>query len=459
VTFLLKLFRTTAFKLAVSLLAVFAITAILSLGYVAWRSEQLIAEQTVQAVDAELATLRAVYNEAGITGLAEEINTRARQPGSLLYLLTAPNGQPLAGNVGALPGGVLDRGGAGDIPYARLGQGESHEATAHVRVVVLLGGFRLLVGRDLTERSRLIGVLTHALLGGLGLVLALGLAGALFVSYRVLRRLDAMTAISRAIMAGNLAGRLPVVGSGDEFDRLAAATNTMLDRIVGLMTELRQVTDDVAHDLKTPLTRLRNRAEEALRPGHSEADRRAALEQVIEESDGLIRTFNAMLLIARAESGAVRQTMAALDPAEIAEGVVELYEPLAEEGGIAIEVRCERGLSVFGNRELLGQALANLLDNALNYGAGDIRVALARRGSRVELSVGDRGPGIPEADRARAVERFVRLEESRSRPGSGLGLSLVQAVARLHGGSLRLEDNTPGLRAVLDLPLAEAKAG
>ncbi|HVV92821.1 MAG TPA: ATP-binding protein [Hyphomicrobiales bacterium] len=453
-TALLKLFRTTAFKLAVSLLAVFTLTAVLSLGYVVWQAEHLIAQQTVQAVDNEVAALSAIYREEGVSGLASEIEARARQPGSLLYLLTAPNGEPIAGNVGALPAGALDRGGSDEVPYARLGGGERAQARARVRVVVLGGGFRMLVGRDLGERNRLVQVLVRAILGGLALVVLLGLAGALLVAWRVLRRLDGMTASSRAIMAGDLAGRLPVTGSGDEFDRLATATNAMLDRIVTLMTELRQVTDNVAHDLKTPLTRLRNVAEEALRSGGADADRRAALERVIEEADALIGTFNAMLLMARAETGAVRQTMAPLDPAEVAEGVAELYEPVAEEAGVPLTVEAAAGLVVQGNRELLGQAVANLVDNALKHGAGEVTIGLARDGSMARLWVGDRGPGIPAEDRAHAIERFVRLERSRSTPGSGLGLSLAQAVARLHGGTLTLEDNAPGLRAVIALPLA-----
>jgi signal transduction histidine kinase len=454
VTALLKLFRTTAFKLAVSLLAVFTLTAVLSLGYVVWQADRLIAEQAVQAVDNEVAALTAVYSQEGVAGLATEIEARARQPGSLLYLLTAPNGEPIAGNVGALPAGALDRGGTDEVPYARLGGADRPQARARVRVEVLGGGFRMLVGRDLGERTRLVQVLARAILGGLALVVLLGLAGALLVAWRVLRRLDGMTASSRTIMAGDLAGRLPVTGSGDEFDRLAIATNAMLDRIVMLMTELRQVTDNVAHDLKTPLTRLRNAAEAALRSEAGEPGLRAALERVIEEADGLIGTFNAMLLIARAESGVVRQTMAPLDPAEVAEGVAELYEPVAEEAGVPLRVEATPGLVVQGNRELLGQAVANLVDNALKHGGGEVTISLGRDGHLVRLSVADRGHGIPTGERAHAVERFVRLEQSRSTPGSGLGLSLAQAVARLHGGALRLEDNAPGLRAVLELPLA-----
>jgi signal transduction histidine kinase len=294
-------------------------------------------------------------------------------------------------------------------------------------------------------------------------VVVLGLAGGFFVSRRVLSRIDAMTGTAQTIMAGDLAGRLPVAGIGDELDRLADNVNAMLDRIVALMRGLTEVSDNIAHDLKTPLTRLRNRCEEALRSAKGEAGYRAALESTIEESDKLIRTFDALLMIARAESGHARDNMSDFDAAEIARDVGELYEPLAEEKGLALKVHASSAAPVHGNRELVSQALANLVDNAIKYAGPDgelngkpaeILVKAGNDGERITLTVEDRGPGIPEADRGRVVERFVRLEKSRSEPGSGLGLSLASAVARLHGGELKLEDNHPGLRSVIALPRA-----
>jgi signal transduction histidine kinase len=285
----------------------------------------------------------------------------------------------------------------------------------------------------------------------------LGVAGGLFIARRVLKRIDAMTATSDRIMAGDLSGRLPVAGSGDEFDRLGNSLNAMLERIEGLMSGVKHVSDNIAHDLKTPLTRLRNQAEQALRSAKHESDYRAALERTIEESDALIRTFEALLMISRAEAGEARTHMVDFDATEVAKGVAELYEPLAEEKGMALSVKADPPLRVHGNRELIGQALANLVDNAIKHGApanhsGEIDISASAKDGVALLSVADRGVGISKADRPRALERFVRLEESRSRPGAGLGLSLAAAVARLHGGELVLDDNAPGLRATLALP-------
>jgi len=451
-------------------LVVFSLFAAFLLGYFAFNTRRLINEQIATIVSGELQLLQVQYNQAGIRRLVAAVDVRSRRPGSSLYLVTTPMGEGLAGNVGSLEPGILESEGWVETAYRRLEEPESAEHNALVRVTRLPGGIRILVGRDLDERERIFHIVALAGRWSVAIVIVLGIAGGVFVSRRVLKRVDAMTGTTQTIMAGDLSGRLSVIGSGDEFDRLAVNLNGMLERIESLMRGLKEVTDNIAHDLKTPLTRLRNRCEAALRTANSETEFRRVLEDTIEESEGLIRTFDALLMIARAESGEVREGMAEFDVAEVARDVSELYEPLAEDKGLTLEVNAKQHAAVKGNRELVSQALANLVDNAIKYAAPSAKVSSGavngeRSGilvtadaeqDRIVLTVSDHGPGIPSADRSRVVDRFVRLERSRSLPGSGLGLSLVSAVARLHGGELKLEDNAPGLRARISLPRAAA---
>jgi signal transduction histidine kinase len=466
-----KLIRTTAFRLTLVYLLLFALFAASLLGYFAWNTRRLITEQITTTVNAEFGEITDIYTRRGLRGLVFTIDNRALRPGANLYLVTTPTGQAIAGNVGSLAPGVMAGQGWSETAYRRLDEQNSRDHRALVRVSELESGFRLLIGRDLEERRRLFGIVAKAANWSLLVVIVLGLGGGIFVARRVLRRIDAMTGTTQRIMAGDLTGRLPVGRSGDELDRLAENLNAMLERIEALMTGLKEVSDNIAHDLKTPLTRLRNRAEEALAKSGSEADYRGALERIIEESDGLIRTFNALLMIARAESGQARGNMDDFDAADVAKGIQELYEPLAEDNGLSLRVRTTPA-PVHGNRELISQALANLVENAIKYGkplpslqplgdgaidgANEILIDARRDGASVLLSVTDHGPGIPEADRSHAVERFVRLEASRTQPGSGLGLSLASAVATLHGGELRLGDGNPGLTVTLAIP---ARAG
>jgi signal transduction histidine kinase len=464
VSALSKLLRTTAFQLTLVYLLIFILFAVSLLGYFALNTRRLITDQITNRVNLEVNALRDQYEQGGVSRLVTILELRSRRPGSSLYLLTTPNGEAVVGNVSALEPGVLDHPGWVESTYHRIDTPEDEEHRALVRVVALPSGFRLLVGRDLEERERIYGIIANAGRWSFALVVVLGLAGGFFVSRRVLKRIDAMTETAHTIMAGDLSGRLPVAGTGDELDRLADNVNAMLERIEALMRGLKEVSDNIAHDLKTPLTRLRNRCEQALRGAKGDTDYRAALEATIAESDELIRTFDALLMIARAESGQARDNMAEFDAAEIARDVGELYEPLADEKGLALKVEAPLAAPVRGNRELVSQALANLVDNAIKYSGSEagkingepaeIVVKAGADGERVALTVADRGPGIPDADRGRVVERFVRLEQSRSLPGSGLGLSLASAVARLHGGELKLEDNHPGLRSIIALPRA-----
>jgi signal transduction histidine kinase len=468
-----KLIRTTAFRLTLAYLFLFALFAASLLGYFAWNTRRLITEQITTTVNGETGEISGIFGRRGLRGLVGTIENRALRPGANLYLVTTPNGQAIAGNVGSLAPGVMATTGWSETSYRRLDEQDTMDRRALVLITELPGGFRLLIGRDLEERRRMFGIVAKAAQWSLLIVIVLGLGGGVFVARRVLRRIDAMTGTTQRIMAGDLSGRLPVGRSGDELDRLAENLNAMLERIEALMMGLKEVSDNIAHDLKTPLTRLRNRAEEALAKSGTEAEYRSALERTIEESDGLIRTFNALLMIARAESGQARGNMDDFDAADVANGIQELYEPLAEDDGMTLRAKTSSA-PIHGNRELISQALANLVENALKYGKPDsvlqslnagvaaepaskeILIEALRDGDQVMLRVTDHGPGIPEADRKHAVERFVRLEASRTQPGSGLGLSLASAVATLHGGELRLGDAHPGLTATLAIP---ARAG
>jgi signal transduction histidine kinase len=458
VTALGKLFRTTAFKLSLAYLVVFAILAGIVMGWVAWDMRRVMNDQVEATIEAEIKGLSDLYRQGGIRRLVDIIDRRSRQPGASLYLVTNFQGQAIAGNILGLPPDVLRSPGIRETSYERAGEPEV-ERRALARIFVLPGGFRLLVGRDLEDRETIGRIFARALLTSLFWITLIGMLGGLFVAQRVLKRVDAMNASAQTIMGGNLSNRLPVGRSNDELDRLATNLNSMLERIQELMAGLREVSDNIAHDLKTPLTRLRNHAEEALRSSGTTADYRASLEKMIDESDKLIAVFNALLMIARLESGTGQEVPKPFDAGEAARDVCELYEPLAEEAGFTLSVDTDPACTINGNRELVGQALANLIDNALKYGAPveeagrrEVRVEVRRQKDAVELSVADRGAGIPAADRERVLGRFVRLEGSRSLPGSGLGLSLAAAVARLHNGAIRIEDNAPGLRVTLVMP-------
>src|SRR5437763_7335994 len=362
-----NLFRTTAFKLTLVYMVVFALFAAFLLGYFAWNTRRLITERITETIDAEIRGLAEQYRSGGIRRLVFVIDARSRRPGSNLYLVTTAAGEGLAGNVGSLASGILDNPGWTETSYRRIEDQDATEHHALARIIQLAGGFRLLVGRDLEERERLYDIVIAAGRWSVAIVLVLGLAGGLFVTRRVLKRVDAMTETTQTIMRGDLSERLPVAGIGDELDRLADNLNAMLERIEALMLGLKEVSDNIAHDLKTPLTRLRNRCEEALRTAEDESQYRAALENTIEESDALIRTFNALLMIARAESGQGRDGMSEFDAAEIARGVGELYEPLADEKGLVLKVDAPAAAPIRGNRELVSQALASLVDNASEY--------------------------------------------------------------------------------------------
>ncbi|EKF19763.1 sensor histidine kinase [Nitratireductor pacificus] len=469
---LVAIMKTTAARLSALYLILFAVCATFLVIYMTSLSARMLAVQTRDTINEEVRGLDRAYQRGGLPFLVRVIESRARQPGANLYLLADTNGRILSGNVESLQPGILDVVGWTERPftYSRFGEAETrlsagrpppHEAMA--LVFRLPNQIIVLVGRDLGEPEQFRRVMQRALV----VTLAIMCLGALliwyFVGRRALKRIDRVSAASRRIMAGDLTRRLPVSGAGDEFDRLSENLNKMLDRIAALNEGLRQVSDNIAHDLKTPLTRLRNRAEAALAGNPKASGYREALERNIAESDQLIRTFNAILMISRLEAGYSAEAVSAIDLRAIVADVVELYEPAAEEQGVTLEAVLNGPVKLQGNRELIGQALSNIVDNAIKYSAGAtgapcVGVALeTAAGGEVRLTVSDNGPGVPSQDRERVTERFVRLEESRTQPGSGLGLSLAKAVMTFHGGHLAFADNDPGLAVTMVFP-ASAQA-
>ena len=457
----LNLLKTSTFRLAAAYLFVFVLSVAAILGYVYWNTAVLLERQIDSSIQAEIVVFASEYQQTGLPGLLEALDRRSQIESDNVYLFTNPLGRRLAGNLSALPVAATGRSGWIDFSYAvETPQGLERRA-ARAYYSELEDGYRVVIGRDVDELRQFAGIIRTTLLWAVAIALVLGLSGGVLTSRNFLRRIDQITGTSKTIMAGDLSGRMPVSGTGDELDRLASNLNAMLDQIERLMTGMQEISSNVAHDLRTPLSRLKARAEDALRNG-SAAEYRQALDQVLDETDRLLATFNALLTIARAEAGQVGDGLKPVEVGSVVREVAELYEPSIEEAGGSLAVAADGEHWVRADRELLAQALANLIDNALKYGAGnasgpEIAVSVGTDDDRqVAIEVADRGCGIPETEREHVKQRFVRLEPSRSKPGSGLGLSLVSGIMKLHRGRLELAGNAPGLRARLVLPCAEA---
>ncbi|HJU19762.1 MAG TPA: HAMP domain-containing sensor histidine kinase [Stellaceae bacterium] len=451
-----RLVRTHAFRLAALYFLIFAASVLGVLLFVYWMSADFVERQTEATLDAEVAGLSEQYAQRGLSGLVQLVAARSagNRGDAMLYLVTDPSGRPLAGNVAGWPADAPLRTGWLSFTIAGRESGRRQIHPARGALFIIPGGYRLLVGRDISDADAFRDRIRLTLLWSGLVALVLGLLGGAMMSGKLLRRVELVNRTSERVMAGNLADRVPLEGTGDEFDQLAANLNRMLDTIERLMAAMREVTDDVAHDLRTPLSRLRARLELALFGPPDAALHQEAIRAAIDEADRLLGIFNALLSIADAESGARRGQIGSVDLCEVAAAAAEFYEPVAEERGFILSLMTEEGAVIRGDRHLLDQALANLLDNALKYaGGGVIAIRAWREQSRAYLEVADCGPGIPEADRESVFDRFVRLEPSRSTPGNGLGLSLVKAVTRRHQGAVALADNDPGLRVRLDFPV------
>jgi signal transduction histidine kinase len=463
-----RLVRTHAFRLAGLYFLVFVLSVIGVLLFVYWTTADFVERQTETTLGAEVAGLAEQYAERGLSGLVQIVAARSAgdRGDGMLYLVTNHEGRPLAGNIRGWPTGLPVRPGSlsFQIEVSAAGQAETHPARGVLFAIP--DGYRLLVGRDISDAAAFRDRIRATLVWSGLVALCIGLAGGTVMSRNMLRRVEQVNRTAERVVAGNLSDRVPRRGTNDEFDQLATNLNGMLDQIERLMTGMREVTDNVAHDLKTPLARLRARLELALIGPADAAAQTEAIRAAIEEADRLLATFNALLSIAEAEARAGGPAGETLDLGEVARAVVELYEPVAEERGFTLRLDSAPGTVIRGDRHLLSQAIANLLDNALKYaGSGTIAIAIGRGGSRASIEVADQGPGISAADRDTVLDRFVRLERSRSTPGNGLGLSLVRAVAHRHEGTVTLADHRPGqaqgrpgLKVRIEFPACSAVA-
>jgi signal transduction histidine kinase len=423
-----------------------------------WATAGLLDRQTEAAIQADVQSLSERFAAGRLPALALTIEDRLTQnvEDDAIYLLVDQAGRRIAGNLEHWPQSVEESGALYELPVERAGV----RSLALVESYPLPGGLRLLIGRDIQVRAHLRSLLTDALLWALLVVLAMASFGALVVRSLFRRTLANVSATAAAIAAGDFTQRVRLTGRGDEFDQLAETINDMLDRMARLMEGVREVSNAIAHDLRTPITRARARLEDAAAHAGSVTELRGAIERATADLDGIVAVFQALLRIAEIEAGSRRSAFARFDVAPLLADVAEFYGPVAEEKGIALSVDAPTRLPIHGDRELIQQAVANLVDNAVKFSRpGDaVRIIASVTPGGVEIAVADQGPGIPEADRLRATERFFRGEIARNTPGSGLGLALVQAVALLHGGSLRMADAGPGLAAIIALPSHDAPA-
>ena len=446
-----KILRSSAFRLAIGYVALFAVSAIFLLAFVYWLTTTYMLRQADQTIEAEIVGLAERYRLGGLNGLTASIRERLdrRPQGSSIYLLTDAAGAPIVGNLNRWPKVMPDENGFLEFELV-AGPGEPpHRARA--KPFVLRGGFQLLVGRDLQELESVRSLLLRTMAWGLALILALALLGAVVVSRSRIRRIAKIDEVIGEVMAGDLSRRVPLEGTSDDLEDLSEKLNRMLGELSNLVEGVRRVSDSIAHDLRTPLARLKTRLERVRRGRPEEAE----IGEAIEEADRLLATFGAVLRIARIESGERgRAAFAAVDLTSLVDDVAELYRPLIEEKGSRLSLHNAPSVVVQGDRDMLFQAVTNLVDNAIKHtpGGGRIEISLAPRDGGAAIVVADDGPGIPPEEREKVRERFYRLDRSRTTPGAGLGLSLVSAVGARHGGELRLEDNHPGLRAMLVLP-------
>jgi signal transduction histidine kinase len=451
---LARVFGSITFRLALAYMLIFGISVAGLFYFVYFSSTGFIVQQKEAAIEADVTSFQETFERSGVTGLIVAVNRRAIGTNNRdgIYILVDSVGNPLAGNLRNWPRNVVPDDIWLNFTINDMRRTEPEIADVRAKQYIIPGNYMLLVGRDVRDAREFRRRLLDSLNVGLAITLALGVLGGFVFSRTIMRRIESITRTCRKIMSGDLTLRVAASKRNDELGQLSQSINDMLDQIERLMRGMQQVSDNVAHDLRTPLTRLRSRLESALRRAQDPAERET-IEGAIADADSLLATFAALLRIARAEAGSPR-SFVNIDLHALAEEVVDLYGPLAEEKGLEFVTDLQKGLVARGDPNLIAQALANLIDNAVKYtDQGTVKVTLTQREGRPAFIVADSGPGVPEAYRDKVLERLFRLEQSRTSPGSGLGLSLVAAVAKSHGLGLKLDDNHPGLRVTLHFPV------
>lgn len=454
--------RSAGVRLALGYALLFSVST-MALVFVLWTATLgLLNAQVDAAIEADAQGLAERWQDGGARALLSTIEERlaGNVDDSAIYLLLDPAGQPVIGNLRDWPSQVTGTSLTYELRVRRAGR----ESLARLHRFALPGGYTLLVGRDVQSRAALRTLLARTLGSTLLGILALGLGGAIVVQRLFQRMLSHVSATAAAISGGDLSRRVRLSGRGDEFDRLAETINDMLDRISRLMDGVREVSNAIAHDLRTPITRARARLEDAVAHAPDAETLRAEAQQAIADLDAITAVFQALLRISEIEAGARRSAFTRLDLAPLLRDLADLYEAVAEERGLTLVTDLDPSLPTQGDRALIQQAITNLLDNALKFSppGGTVILRGRRSGNSLRLSVSDEGPGIPPGDVERATERFFRGEAARNTPGFGLGLTLVRAVAQLHGGTLALGQSrpgeaAPGLQATLIMPAAEER--
>ena len=445
---LTRILRSAAFKLTLIYAGLFVVSAVVLFATVFVIATAALQNDMQAVLRSEAIQLADIRNRYGLLALAEQVTRRMnfRTHGPIYYLVQAPTQQVVVGNLPGMPPveGVVD--------FVR---DTDQQVDARAKLtgfgLTLPDGTFILVAQDASRLIDMQHAIVRAFIWAGGLTLLLAIATGVLVGGRFVRRIDTIGRTSRAIMEGDLSARIPVRGSSDEIDQLTIGLNAMLDRIQQLLDGLRQVSSDIAHDLRTPLGRLRQRLEDASEHATTTAEYRAATEEALAEADGLLEIFSALLRIAQIEAGAQKSGFTAVDLSALMRSIAEAYGPSAEDSQHKLEVDVAEGVSITGDRQLLAQLFSNLVENALAHtpAGSTVRLSLRTTSAGFEAEIADNGPGIPEAERDKVFDRFYRLDRSRTTKGSGLGLALVKAIASLHGLSLRLEDRKPGLAVVL----------